>query len=84
MKKKTTFLYENFEVRNIVANGVVWTGVGTNTQNHFPLVENLDKSNYPSENMSSLGIRVSYGSFDYFTGGSGRNSPCGQPGVDGY
>lgn len=61
--------YGNFEVRNIVANGVVWTGVGTNTQNHFPLVKNLEKSNYPSENMSSLGIRVSYGAFDYFTGG---------------
>lgn len=61
--------YPGFEVRNIVANGVVWTGVGTNTRNHFPLVETLDKSNYPSENMSSLGLRVSYGEFDYFTGG---------------
>lgn len=61
--------YPNFEVRNIVANGVVWTGVGNNTRNHFPLLENLDEKDFPSENMSSLAIRLSYGSFDYYTGG---------------
>lgn len=60
--------YPEFEIRNIVANGVVWTGVGSSTRNHFPPVETLS-GDLPSENMSSIGIRMSYGAFDYFTGG---------------
>ena len=66
---KNPSAYLNFEVRNIVANGVVWTGVGTSTRNHFPLIETLESNELPTENMSSLAIRVSYGAFDYFTGG---------------
>jgi beta-lactamase superfamily II metal-dependent hydrolase len=63
---------EVFSIRNIVANGEVWTGVGKETRHHFPdeaaLVETLD------ENKCSAGIRISYGAFDYFNGGdlSGR------------
>ena len=52
-----------FEIRNIVANGEVWTGVGKETRKHFPEGETLD------ENMCSAGIRISYGAFDYFNGG---------------
>jgi len=60
--------YPSFEVRNIMANGEIWTGVGDTTRHHFPP---LGESNTvrPTENMSSLGLRLSYGSFDYFTGG---------------
>ena len=58
-----------FEVRNIATNGEIWTGVGTNTRHHFPRIQDLQSDDYPTENMCSLAIRVSYGKFDYFTGG---------------
>lgn len=61
--------YPNFEIRNIAANGEVWTGVGTNTRQQFPRIADLTPDVYPSENMCSLAIRLSYGKFDYFSGG---------------
>lgn len=61
--------YPGFEIRNIVANGEVWTGVGNNTRHHFPDISTLTDGLLPTENMSSAAIRLSYGAFDYFTGG---------------
>ena len=61
--------YANFEVRNIGANGEVWTGVGTNTRHYFPNLENVPRAEFPSENMCSVSFRLSYGSFDFFSGG---------------
>jgi hypothetical protein len=61
--------YPNFEVRNVAANGEIWTGVAANTRRHFPELAQLKPEDYPTENMCSLAIRVSYGRFDYFTGG---------------
>lgn len=61
--------YTNFEIRNIVANGVVWTGIDTITRNYFIPCSELPKEAWPNENMCSIGFRVSYGPFDYFTGG---------------
>jgi len=61
--------YPGFEVRNIAANGEVWTGVGSVTRSHFPPLETLERGNYPHENICSLALRLSYGRFDYFTGG---------------
>jgi hypothetical protein len=61
--------YSGFEVRNLAANGVVWTGVGTTTQNHIPPLDTLAPEDSPNENLCSLAIRVSYGAFDYYTGG---------------
>ncbi len=61
--------YPEFEVRNISANGVIWTGVGSSTRAHFPPLDSVPKGDLPSENMCSIGLRVSYGKFDYFTGG---------------
>ena len=61
--------YQNFEVRNIVSSGELWTGEGDKTQKLIPEgVVNV------SENNLSAGVRVSYGDFDYFNGGdvSGR------------
>jgi beta-lactamase superfamily II metal-dependent hydrolase len=52
-----------FEIRNIVANGEVWTGKGNKTKSFFP------KGAQVSENMCSAGVRISYGNFDYFNGG---------------
>jgi hypothetical protein len=61
--------YPDFEVRNLAANGEVWTGVGSETRHHFPPLEAVPKSDWPSENMCSAGFRLRYGKFDYYTGG---------------
>lgn len=61
--------YPDFEIRNIAANGHIWTGVGTVERNYFPDIQNLPKDKYPNENMCSIAFRLSYGKFDYFNGG---------------
>jgi len=61
--------YPTFHVRNVAANGDVWTGVGTETRRHVPPLDALDRRDWPTENMSSLGVRLSYGAFDYWSGG---------------
>lgn len=58
-----------FRVQNISANGAVWTGVGHVTRQHFPDLKDLKPEHFPSENMCSIATRISYGKFDYFTGG---------------
>ena len=61
--------YPTFAIRNLAANGEVWTGRGTSTRRCFPELKDLKPADYPTENMCSLAIRLSYGKFDYFTGG---------------
>ena len=61
--------YLSFAIRNIIANGDVWIGEGDGTRPLFPKVETLSAADRPSENMCSLGFRLQYGSFRYFTGG---------------
>jgi beta-lactamase superfamily II metal-dependent hydrolase len=61
--------YPGFEIRNIVANGEVWTGVATNTRALFPPPAGIPAGDLPSENMCSAGFRLRYGKFDYFAGG---------------
>jgi len=61
--------YPNFEVRNIASNGEVWTGVGTNTRAIHPRIADLKPEEYPTENMCSSVLRVSYGKFDFYSGG---------------
>lgn len=62
--------FNNFQVRNISVNGKIWTGYGENET--FDLFK---PSQYPSEvpiageNPLSTCIKISYGKFDYFTGG---------------
>jgi hypothetical protein len=65
--------FPSFEIRNIAANGEVWTGVGETTRRHFPALSALTPAQYPTENMCSAAIRLSYGAFDYFTGGDLSN-----------
>lgn len=55
--------FPGFEVRNIAANGRVWTGGGTATRNRFP------PGILPVENNCSLAFRLTYGAFTYFNGG---------------
>jgi beta-lactamase superfamily II metal-dependent hydrolase len=62
-------LHPGFAIRNLAANGEVWTGVGKHTRSCFPNLKTLQKADYPTENMCSIAIRLSYGKFDYFTGG---------------
>lgn len=70
--------YPNFEIRNIASNGHVWTGVANNERNHFPALEDLQKNEYPGENMLSIAFRLSYGKFDYFNGGDITTGAFGQ------
>ena len=62
--------YADFEVRNIVGNGELWTGGSDSTTRAlFPAVGTIPEQDLPHENMCSLGIRIGYGRFRYFTGG---------------
>jgi beta-lactamase superfamily II metal-dependent hydrolase len=61
--------YTNFQVRNIVGNGYVWTGTGAEKRNTFPTsADQIVRAN-PDENIFSLGFHLRYGQFDYFAGG---------------
>ncbi|WP_129136771.1 hypothetical protein [Luteimonas sp. YGD11-2] len=61
--------YPQFELRNLYANGSVWTGVGSETRALFPPIEGLAPDERPTENKLSTAFRISYGRFDYFSGG---------------
>jgi len=61
--------YPTFEIRNLIANGEVWTGTGEQTRQLFPPLASLTPADFPTENMCSLGLRLRYGPFRYFTGG---------------
>lgn len=60
---------DRFEIRNLAVNGEIWTGVGTVTRQHFPELKSLPPNQYPNENMCSMALRLSYGKFDYYSGG---------------
>ncbi|WP_229312264.1 ComEC/Rec2 family competence protein [Larkinella punicea] len=60
---------DRFEIRNLAVNGEIWTGVGSVTRQHFPELKSLPQNQYPNENMCSMALRLSYGKFDYFSGG---------------
>jgi len=58
-----------FEVRNLAANGKVWSGQGEQVVDHFPPLATLPPADRPTENNCSTAIRIAYGKFSYFTGG---------------
>ena len=58
--------FPGFRVRNVAANGLVWTGVDTVSRNYIPLAVAPKEI---AENGLSIALRISYGKFDYFTGG---------------
>lgn len=60
--------YTGFEIRNLVSNGVVWTGIGTGSVNTLPSGSEIVAAD-GNENILSIGFVLSYGKFDYFTGG---------------
>lgn len=79
--------YPTVKVRNIAVNGEIWTGTGTSTTKTFPELSEISyanskdivaSDNCPPENITSCVMRISYGNFDFFTGGdlqyNGRSS----------
>jgi beta-lactamase superfamily II metal-dependent hydrolase len=65
--------YPNFEIRNLIANGELWTGKGEQTRKLFPEISTLNPADYPAENPLSCAIRLRYGRFGYYTGGDLTN-----------
>lgn len=61
--------YPNFAVRGVKANGTIWSGTGDSSFEYFKADTVLSKSRTFNENPLSLAIKLSYGKFDYFTGG---------------
>jgi beta-lactamase superfamily II metal-dependent hydrolase len=61
--------YSSFGVRNLAANGRIWTGHAADTASLFPQLDQLPPEDYPTENKCSVAIRLDYGAFSYFSGG---------------
>jgi tetratricopeptide (TPR) repeat protein len=65
-----TVTHAGVEIRNIIGNGRVWTGTADGWRDLFQSPSGLPgQEDWPTENMCSLGFRLSYGRFRYFTGG---------------
>ncbi|WP_136464970.1 ComEC/Rec2 family competence protein [Flagellimonas onchidii] len=62
--------YANFSIRNVKSNASLWTGVEEHTKELFSAKDmtTLYSGGY-NENPLSLALKISYGDFDYFTGG---------------
>ncbi|MEJ0054817.1 MAG: hypothetical protein WDN75_03690 [Bacteroidota bacterium] len=58
--------YPSFFVRNIKSNGEIWSGEDDKVIRIIP--DSLSKKDY-NENPLSIALRITYGKFDYFTGG---------------
>jgi beta-lactamase superfamily II metal-dependent hydrolase len=61
--------FPNFAVRNLAANGEVWTGKNESTRPLFPPLSTLKPEEFPTENSCSIALRFHYGSFRYYIGG---------------
>lgn len=61
--------YPGFAIRNIAVNGLIWTGKDQAVESIVPELARLARADYPDENMCSIALRISYGGFDYYTGG---------------
>ena len=75
--RKKPDICSGFEVRNIAANGVVWTGDGNRARALLKADQIVNEDGRFNENPLSAVIRISYGDFDYVTGGdlTGVNEP---------
>lgn len=76
--------YTNFSIRNLAAGGDIWTGTGTDVNNSYvpaaseTLQHAMSDDWNVNENIYSCAILLSYGMFDWFSGGdvqyAGRSS----------
>ena len=57
----------DFSIRNIYSNGQIWTGTGSSTKTLVPA--DTPQADLDNENLWSNVINISYGDFDYHTGG---------------
>jgi beta-lactamase superfamily II metal-dependent hydrolase len=62
--KKSPESYPEWTTRNIAVNGRIWTGYADNDFTSL-----FKEGQYPGENPLSTCLKISYGRFDYFTGG---------------
>jgi hypothetical protein len=60
--------FPSFAVRNIAANGEIWTGAGEDARSGVPSSDQLAGDDLPDENMCSIALKISHGKFDYFAG----------------
>lgn len=62
--------YPDFKVRNVKSNNEIWTGNGTRIKKRFTAkgLMAVNKGQF-NENPLSLAIKITYGKFDYYTGG---------------
>ncbi len=61
--------YPAFELRNVGANGEIWTGQGTATEHRIPSLDTLQPKRLPDENVYSISFVLRYGGFRFFNGG---------------
>jgi beta-lactamase superfamily II metal-dependent hydrolase len=59
--------FPHFHIRNIASSGIIWTGRGSETEQYIPL--EAVKDCHFDENPFSTVIKISYGEFDYYSGG---------------
>jgi hypothetical protein len=57
------------EVRVVASNGRIWTGEAQTARQVFPDLSQLSPAERPNENVLSVALKLTHGSFDYFTGG---------------
>ena len=62
--------HPNFHIRNVKANGTIWTGKGDETLEYFK-AEDMTTfyKGRNNENPLSLALKITYGDFDFFAGG---------------
>lgn len=69
IQKNNQKKFSNFKIRGVKANGTIWTGKNEETKVYISADSIIDKMGKFNENPLSLAIKISYGKFDYFTGG---------------
>ena len=68
-----------FSIRNLAANGEVWSGEEGKTTRYYDL-NPANTANQGNENTKSIAFRIDYGPFSYFAGGDITNSLKGPNG----
>ena len=61
--------FPEFHVRNVKANGLIWTGKDSSVVQHFPPLDTANVKTWPDENSLSLAFTINYGPFIYYSGG---------------
>lgn len=62
--------YPTFKIRNVKSNATIWTGEKEETFEYFTAKDMTTFYNGKyNENPLSIALKISYGKFDYFTGG---------------